>query len=113
MLQYRFRMQRLLAVPAGAFRPAPKVASAVVRLAPLQPAAAARDERLFAETVTRAFSHRRKTLRNALAGFATEAELRAGGIDPGLRAENLSVAEFVALSNRVSENAAHAPVAPC
>jgi 16S rRNA (adenine1518-N6/adenine1519-N6)-dimethyltransferase len=114
MLQYRFRMQCLFIVPAAAFRPAPKVESAVVRLAPLaRPAAAARDERLFAETVTRAFSHRRKTLRNALAGFASEADLRAAGIEPGLRAENLSVVEFVAISNLVSENAARPPGVRC
>ena len=103
MLQYRFRMQNLLSVPSSAFRPAPKVASAVVRLVPLlRPDVAAHDESLFGETVTRAFSHRRKTLRNALLGFATEADLQAVGVDPGLRAENLSVAEFVAISNRIA-----------
>lgn len=103
MLQYRFRMQNLLFVPSSAFRPVPKVASAVVRLLPLLlPDVAARDESLFAMTVTRAFSHRRKTLRNALLGLATEADLHAVGVDPGLRAENLSVAEFVAISNRVA-----------
>ena len=104
MLQYRFRMQHLFSVPSAAFRPVPKVASAVVRLLPhLQPDVAARDESLFAETVTRAFSHRRKTLRNALLGHVTEAELEAAGVESGLRAENLSVAAFVAISNRVSE----------
>ena len=106
MLQYRFRMQNLLCVPSSAFRPVPKVASAVVRLLPLlRPDAAARDESLFAKTVTRAFSHRRKTLRNALLGHVTEADLEAAGVDPGLRAENLSVAAYVAIANRVSERA--------
>ena len=106
MLQYRFRMQKLLRVPASAFRPAPKVASALVRLVPLlRPEVAARDESLFAKTVTRSFSHRRKTLRNALLGLVTGADLEAAGVDPGLRAENLSVAAFVAISNRVSERA--------
>lgn len=104
MLQHRFRMQNLLAVPSSAFRPAPKVASAVVRLVPLRPDAAVHDESLFAETVTRAFSHRRKTLRNALLGLVTEADLHAAGVDPGLRAENLSVAEFIAISNRVARH---------
>lgn len=103
MLQYRFRMQNLFCVPSSAFRPAPKVDSAVVRLLPLlRPDVAAQDESLFGETVTRAFSHRRKTLRNALLGLATEADLHAVGVDPGLRAENLSVAEFVAISNRIA-----------
>ena len=109
MLQYRFRMRKLFAVPAGAFRPAPKVESAVVRLLPLaRPEAQASDEPLFAETVTRAFSHRRKTLRNALSGLATESDIRAAGIEPGLRAENLSVADFVALSNRLGGRVAPA-----
>jgi len=58
--------------------------------------------------VTRAFSHRRKTLRNALLELATEADLHAVGVDPGLRAENLSVAEFVAISNRVAKQAGEA-----
>ncbi|OFZ90566.1 MAG: 16S rRNA (adenine(1518)-N(6)/adenine(1519)-N(6))-dimethyltransferase [Betaproteobacteria bacterium RBG_16_64_18] len=103
MLQYRFRMQKLLCVPSSAFRPVPKVASAVVRLVPLlRPDVLAHDESVFGQTVTRAFSHRRKTLRNALQGFLTDADLEATGIDPGLRAENLSVDEFVALSNRVN-----------
>ena len=109
MLQYRFRMRNLISVPSSAFRPAPKVASAVVRLVPLfRPDVAAHDESLFGETVTRAFSHRRKTLRNALLGLATEADLHAVGVDPGLRAENLSVAEFVAISNRVAKQAGEA-----
>ena len=109
MLQYRFRMQNLLSVPASAFRPVPKVASAVVRLVPLsRPNVAAHDESHFGETVTRAFSHRRKTLRNALLGLVNEADLRAVGVDPGLRAENLSVAEFVAISNRVARQASGA-----
>jgi 16S rRNA (adenine1518-N6/adenine1519-N6)-dimethyltransferase len=103
MLQYRFRMQSLLFVPSSAFRPVPKVTSALVRLVPLlRPDVAAYDESLFGQTVTRAFSHRRKTLRNALLGLATEADLNAVGVDPGLRAENLSVAEFVAISDRVA-----------
>lgn len=104
MLQYRFRMSHLLDVPSSAFRPEPKVASAVVRLVPLmRPDVVARDEALFGRTVTRAFSHRRKTLRNALQGFASDADLEAAGVDPGVRAENLSVAQFVAISNRLAQ----------
>jgi 16S rRNA (adenine1518-N6/adenine1519-N6)-dimethyltransferase len=109
MLQYRFRMQNLLSVPSSAFRPVPKVASAVVRLVPFsRPDVAAHDKSLFGETVTRAFSHRRKTLRNALLGLVTEADFEAVGVDPGLRAENLSVADFVAISNRVAAQAGEA-----
>ena len=105
-LQYRFAMHRLLRVPAGAFRPAPKVESALVRMEPLGAAAlAARDEALLARILSNAFSHRRKTLRNALAGLASAEDLAAAGIDPGLRAENLAVADFVALTNRLAGRA--------
>lgn len=104
MLQYRFGIERLFGVPPSAFHPAPKVDSAVVRLRPL-PAAArqarglARDERRLARVVTAAFTQRRKTLRNALAGVIDAEGLAALGIEAGLRPENLSVADFVAIAN--------------
>ena len=107
MLQYRFRMEKLFTVPGSAFRPAPKVASAVVRLVPLGASErAACDESQLSQAVTQAFSHRRKTLRNSLSGLATEADLLALDIDPGLRAENLPVAAFVAIANRISGRSA-------
>jgi len=103
MLQARFRVERLFAVPAGAFRPAPKVESAVTRLAPLR---AARpqivDEGLFAAIVVAAFGQRRKTLRNALKTLASEADLERAGIAPGARGETLSVADFVRLANALA-----------
>ncbi len=100
MLQYRFRMARLFDVPPGAFRPAPKVMSSIVRMAPL-PAAelGATDERLLGEVVAAAFGQRRKTLKNTLRAFITEADLAALGIDPALRGEKLEVADFVAIAN--------------
>lgn len=103
MLQSRFAITRLFTVPAGAFRPAPKVESAVARLVPLgtaRPPIA--DETLFARVVAAAFGQRRKTLRNALAAFTDEAALRNAGIDPGARGETLSVADFVRLANRLA-----------
>ncbi|HLW13757.1 MAG TPA: 16S rRNA (adenine(1518)-N(6)/adenine(1519)-N(6))-dimethyltransferase RsmA, partial [Casimicrobiaceae bacterium] len=96
MLQARFRVSRLFTVPAGAFRPAPNVESAVARLLPLgadRPAIA--DEALFSRIVAAAFGQRRKTLRNALAALCNESSLRASSIDPGARGETLSVADFV------------------
>jgi len=99
MLQARFRVTRLFTVPAGAFRPAPKVESAVARLVPLgaaRPAIA--DEALFARIVAAAFGQRRKTLRNAVSGVVDEDALRAAGIDPAARGETLSVADFVRLA---------------
>ena len=106
MLQVRFRMNRLFVVPPGAFRPAPKVDSAVVRLVPLgagEPAIA--DPALFARIVAAAFGQRRKTMRNALFAIAGEPALRAAGIDPGARGETLAVADFVRLANALAQAA--------
>ena len=100
MLRAKFRIVRLFVVPGGAFRPAPKVESALARLLPLhedKPAIA--DEALFARVVAAAFSQRRKTLRNALASLASASTLEAAGIDPGARGETLAVADFVGLAN--------------
>ena len=107
MLQFRYRATRLFIVPPGAFSPAPKVSSAIVRMVPrpgdgLPPV----DAEVFARVVTVAFGQRRKTLRNALAGVLDEQAVRACGIDPGARAETLPVAAFVALAERVVAAAA-------
>lgn len=102
MMQARFRVDKLFTVPPGAFRPPPKVDSAIVRLAPLPPGAIPyRKARVFAELVTRAFGQRRKTLRNTLKGFADETLLRELEIDPGRRGETLSVAEYARIANRL------------
>ncbi|MEW5892887.1 MAG: 16S rRNA (adenine(1518)-N(6)/adenine(1519)-N(6))-dimethyltransferase RsmA [Pseudomonadota bacterium] len=99
MLQARFRIAKLFNVPPGAFRPPPKVDSAVVRLAPLPPEAIPyRNARSFAEVVARAFGQRRKTLRNTLKNLVAAEQLTALGIDPGRRGETLSVAEFAKIS---------------
>ena len=106
MLQYRFEMRKLFDVKPGAFRPPPKVDSAVVRLVPKPAAAlAARDRAALARVVTAAFTKRRKTLRNALAGVVDESSLRALGIDPRLRPENLGVPQYVAIANAVGSSA--------
>ena len=99
MVQVRFRVTRLFTIPPGAFRPAPKVESAFVRLVPLgADAPRIADADLFSRVVAAAFGQRRKTLRNALAAICDEAALRAAGIDPGARGETLGVAEFVRLT---------------
>jgi 16S rRNA (adenine1518-N6/adenine1519-N6)-dimethyltransferase len=100
MLQARFAITRLFVVPPGAFRPAPKVDSAVVRLVPLRegkPAFA--DEALFGRVVGAAFMQRRKTLRNALSGLCDDAGFAAAAIDPSARGETLAVGDFVRLAN--------------
>lgn len=103
MLQYRFRMGRMFDVPPGAFRPAPKVMSSIVRLVP-RPVAelTAKDELLLAAIVTAAFGQRRKTLRNTLREFLDETGFAELGLDPGLRGERLSVAQFVDIANYCS-----------
>ncbi|MDE2599723.1 MAG: 16S rRNA (adenine(1518)-N(6)/adenine(1519)-N(6))-dimethyltransferase RsmA [Rhodocyclaceae bacterium] len=100
MLQYRYAMDRLFIVPPGAFVPAPKVDSAIVRMIP-RPASAltAKDEALFGDVVTAAFSQRRKMLRNTLKGIVTEAQLEALGIAPTARAETLPVSDYIRIAN--------------
>jgi len=92
-LQARFTMRKLFKVSKGAFRPPPKVESAVVRMEPLSrilESGSIRTEQL----LRRAFSARRKTLRNAL----PEIDFAALGIDSSLRPENLSPEDYARLS---------------
>ena len=90
-LQARFAMQKLFTVSKGAFRPPPKVESAVVRLRPLE-AMLAIDE----ELLRRAFSARRKQLRNALP--LAPGDYERLGIDARLRPEDLSPADYARIS---------------
>ncbi len=95
MLQVRFAITRLFVVPPGAFRPAPKVDSAVARLVPLRSAAPGITDRdLFERVVAASFGQRRKTLRNALRPICDEGRIAAAGIDPGARGETLAVLGF-------------------
>ncbi len=99
MVQYQCKVERLFRVGSGAFRPAPKVDSAVARLVPHpQPPVQVEDEALFREIVKRAFMQRRKTLRNALRGLVSEGSIVAAGVDPTSRAETLDLARFAALT---------------
>ncbi|MBN8261713.1 MAG: 16S rRNA (adenine(1518)-N(6)/adenine(1519)-N(6))-dimethyltransferase RsmA [Xanthomonadales bacterium] len=100
MLQAYCAVTPLFTVPPGAFRPAPKVDSAVVRLVP-KPAERIEvaDRAMFAHVVRAAFGQRRKTLRNALQGVADAAAIEAAGLRPDLRAEQVEVAGFVRLAN--------------
>ena len=106
MLQYRYEMTHLFDVPPHAFIPAPKVTSAVVRMYPRKPEQLyARDEAHLSKLVAQAFSQRRKMLRNTLSEMVTQAQLEACGIAPTARAEELSVAQFVELSNYLIHHA--------
>jgi 16S rRNA (adenine1518-N6/adenine1519-N6)-dimethyltransferase len=99
MLAARCRVEKLFTVGAGAFQPPPKVESALVRLVPYAqaPFQIAAPER-FARVVAAAFEQRRKTLRNALAGYVDTAGFSAAGVDPGRRAETVSAQEFARLA---------------
>lgn len=102
MLQCRFDMELLFIVGSGAFTPQPKVESAIVRLAPIAvPPVSAELMPRFEAIVTRAFTMRRKTLRNALAAVLTAEQIEAAGVDPTLRAEMLDVAAFARLAQVV------------
>lgn len=97
-----------LRAPPGAFRPPPKVESAVLRLRVLcEPSVAIADEERFHAVVRAAFAQRRKTLGNSLAAGLGRSAIRvreaiaAAGIDPGRRAETLTLQEFAALAARL------------
>jgi len=99
MLAARCRAERLFRVGSGAFKPPPRVDSAVVRLIPLpEPPFPLPDPRRFAAVVAAAFSMRRKTLRNGLRELVDERAFAACGIDPSRRPETLSAAQFGALA---------------
>lgn len=106
MVQARCDVMRLFTVGAGAFQPPPRVESALVRLIP-RPAftASIRDSALFAELVRSAFQQRRKMLRNALRASVDDpgALLEQQCLDGAVRAETLTVAQFISLANAVAE----------
>jgi 16S rRNA (adenine1518-N6/adenine1519-N6)-dimethyltransferase len=105
MLQAWCRVTPLFTVPPGAFRPPPKVDSAVVRLVPRDPSDVGIDDRgLFETVVKHAFGQRRKTLRNALQPVADATMLLGAGIDPGARAETLAVPAFIELANLLARS---------
>ncbi len=102
MVQYHCQTENLFRVAPGSFRPPPKVDSAVIRLIPWQEKLSpAEDEKALALLVNQAFMKRRKTLRNALKEILSAEQIEQAGINPGLRPENLSVNDFVQLSNRM------------
>ncbi|MCP4407045.1 MAG: ribosomal RNA small subunit methyltransferase A, partial [Gammaproteobacteria bacterium] len=103
MVQSLAHAERLFNVGPGCFSPPPKVNSTFIRLTPHQKQMFSINDRgQFSQVVTQAFSKRRKTLRNALKELLSAAEISAENIDPGARAETLSIEQFAALSNRLS-----------
>ncbi|RDY65962.1 16S rRNA (adenine(1518)-N(6)/adenine(1519)-N(6))-dimethyltransferase RsmA [Lysobacter soli] len=103
MLQAYCHVTPLFDVPPGAFRPPPKVDSAVVRLVPRAPESIGIDDHaLYSAVVRDAFGQRRKTLRNALSNQCDAAAIEAAGVRPGARAEQIEVADFVRLANSLA-----------
>ena len=108
MIQYYCKPEFLFEVPPGAFNPPPKVTSAVFRLTPYaQKPVVAKDEKNFANLVGHVFTQRRKTLRNSLKGRLDEQGIINVGIDPMARPENLSMAQFVMLSDACLQGGAN------
>lgn len=100
MLQAYCEVTPLFVVPPGAFRPPPKVDSAVVRLVPRDPdSIGVQAPQRFTEVVRAAFGQRRKTLRNALSTVCDVEQIEAAGLRPDARAEQVEVAGFIRLAN--------------
>ena len=115
MLQYRFKIEKCFDVPPTAFKPVPSVDSSIVRLTPLgtdldAPGGARRlrpkDETLFAQIVTTAFTQRRKMLRKSLGAWMTPEAWTDINVNPQARAEELTCEEFMAISDWVFGNKA-------
>jgi len=102
MLQWRYDMSLMFIVPPTAFDPPPQVESAIVRMVPVKQQLPCDGKRLEA-VVAKAFSQRRKVIRNCVAGMFTEAQLVEAGIDPSVRPEAVSLAQYVALANLPSQ----------
>lgn len=103
MLQYHFKCEALFIVPASAFHPKPKVKSRILRLIPHQSLpCVANNYALFRTIVKQTFQMRRKTLRNTLKYLVTTEQLKQLPIELSLRPENLSVIDFVNLTNHIS-----------
>ncbi len=102
MIQYTCQVQHLFDVGPHAFSPPPKVTSSIVRLIPWgdnRPHPFAKNEKQFSQIVATAFSHRRKTLKNAIQTIVPHEIIEKVGIDPIRRPETLSIAEFIAISD--------------
>ncbi|MDX2427084.1 MAG: 16S rRNA (adenine(1518)-N(6)/adenine(1519)-N(6))-dimethyltransferase RsmA [Xanthomonadales bacterium] len=106
MTQFRADVTPLFDVLPESFSPVPRVCSSIVRLQPLKepPADAGSFENL-KKVVTAAFSMRRKTLRNSLRSVLSEEQINEAGIDPGQRAEQLSLSQFAALARSLPNDA--------
>ncbi len=108
MLGCHLHIESLFDVDRQAFEPPPAVTSAVVRLDPLPPGTyTIENEAGLSTLVATAFMQRRKTVRNSLKTLADSTDLQAAGIDGGLRPEQISIAQYVALANHLRHKSTH------
>jgi 16S rRNA (adenine1518-N6/adenine1519-N6)-dimethyltransferase len=100
LAQWRGKVRIAMTVPAAAFTPAPKVSSAIIHYEPTEPIDTTVPLKHLEKVVAQAFGQRRKMLRASLKGLGISALdlLSEAGIDPTLRAENITVPEFVRLA---------------
>jgi 16S rRNA (adenine1518-N6/adenine1519-N6)-dimethyltransferase len=104
MVQYHCDVELLFDVPPAAFHPPPKVQSSIVRLTPYHEYPyPAQDYALFSDVVRHAFNMRRKTLRNSLRELVQPEQWERMPVRPDLRAEDVSVKDFVGISNALKE----------
>jgi 16S rRNA (adenine1518-N6/adenine1519-N6)-dimethyltransferase len=106
MIQYVAKPDLKFIIPKEAFRPMPKVDSAVIHMKILEhPSVILEDEKIFFRLVKAAFAQRRKTLSNSLKGFREDMTgiLVSSGIDPQRRPETLSIGEFARLSDALAK----------
>lgn len=98
MMQLHFNISPLFSVAPQCFKPAPKVESAVIRLSPCTSLPIDRSQHdAFSALVKQAFSQRRKTLKNTLKNLCDTSQIRAAGIDPGKRPQQLGIDDFIKL----------------
>lgn len=105
MTQYYCKVIPVLNVPPHAFQPPPKVDSAVVRLVPhQQPPVSVKNKRLLDQVCAAAFNQRRKTIRNSLKEFISEADIENLQLNPGARAETLSLQDFALIADTIDND---------
>ena len=105
MTQYSCNAMPVIEVRPECFKPATKVDTAVIRLIPKKPGQrTAKSTKILNTVCLEAFNQRRKTLRNSLANLLTADELTSIGIDITLRAESLSLQQFIDIANWIYDN---------
>lgn len=104
MAQFYCDIIPVMEVPPTAFRPAPKVDSAVVKLIPKMTRIPLKSIKALSQVTNMAFNQRRKTIKNSLESLFNEEQLRSLGLDLNLRAENLSLNDYCQLANLLTEN---------